>query len=198
MTQKHLVAYMVRVGGRVQRVGYRRYVLESAQELGIQGYVKNERDGTVTIMAQGDGESLEKFMQAISSPPEPATVKTVTRKTAKLNPRLKTFTIKYGTVQEELEEGFGAMQAIFSDYRQEFRDYRQEFRDFRQEFRDYREEFREFARRTGEDFRLILEKYSEISVKLTTIMETLTKESKETRERLTEAIQLLREAIEKI
>jgi acylphosphatase len=32
-----------RVCGRVQRIGYRRFVLDSAQELGLSGYVKNER-----------------------------------------------------------------------------------------------------------------------------------------------------------
>jgi hypothetical protein len=53
---------------------------------------------------------LEKFIQVISSPPESAKVKTITKKTAKPNPKLKTFTIKYGIVQEELQEGFGAMQ----------------------------------------------------------------------------------------
>jgi hydrogenase maturation factor HypF (carbamoyltransferase family) len=32
--------------GRAQRVGYRRYVLDLAQELGVTGYVKNLDDGT--------------------------------------------------------------------------------------------------------------------------------------------------------
>jgi acylphosphatase len=46
-----LRAVLARVCGRVQRIGYRRFVLDSAQELGLSGYVKNERDGSVTIFA---------------------------------------------------------------------------------------------------------------------------------------------------
>ncbi|MEM4238495.1 MAG: hypothetical protein QXP49_02175 [Nitrososphaerota archaeon] len=59
-------------------------------------------------------------------------------------PRLKAFQIMYGRLADELQEGFGAMQAIFTDYRGEFRDFRQEFREFRQEFREFRQEFRDF------------------------------------------------------
>lgn len=38
-----LRAVLGRVCGRVQRIGYRRFVLDSAQELGLSEYVKNER-----------------------------------------------------------------------------------------------------------------------------------------------------------
>jgi acylphosphatase len=48
-----LKAFQVRVYGRVQRVGYRRFVLDSAQELGLSGHVKNERDGSVTGLRSG-------------------------------------------------------------------------------------------------------------------------------------------------
>ena len=219
-------ALHARVYGRVQRVGYRRFILDSAQELGLSGYVKNEGDGSVTIFAQRDETILEKFIEMMKSPPPPAYVKSIDIREAKPRPALKYFTIKPSPLHEELQEGFGAMQTIlmdywkefrdyrseFRDYREEFRDYRQEFRDFRDEFRDYRnefrsfvnefrdyrEEFREFAKRTDENFRMIMEKYGEISEKLTTILETLTKESKETREMLNETMKLLREALEKL
>jgi len=212
-------ALHARVYGRVQRVGYRRFILDSAQELGLSGYVKNEGDGSVTISAQRDETILEKFIEMMKSPPPPAYVKSIDIREAKPRPALKYFTIKPSPLHEELQEGFGAMQTIlmdywkeFRDYRSEFRDYREEFRDYRQEFRDYRnefrsfvnefrdyrEEFREFAKRTDENFRMIMEKYGEISEKLTTILETLTKESKETREMLNETMKLLREALEKL
>jgi len=153
-----LRASLVRVFGRVQRVGYRRFVLDSAQELGLSGYVRNEKDGSVTVFVQGDDAVVEKFIEMLKSPPQPAYVRSVDIKEVKPKPRLKYFAIKPSPLHEELQEGFGAMQSIFMDYwgefrgfvgefrdyRQEFRDYRQEFRDFREEFRDYRNEFREF------------------------------------------------------
>jgi acylphosphatase len=212
-------ASLVKVFGRVQRVGYRRYVLDSAQELGLSGYVRNEKDGSVTVFVQGDDAAVEKFIEMLKTPPQPAHVKSLDVKDARPRPALKYFTIKPSPLHEELQEGFGAMQSIFidywgefrgfvgefrgfvgefRDYRQEFRDYRQEFRDFREEFRDYRNEFREFARRTDENFKAIMEKYGEISEKLTTILETLTRESRETREMLNETMKLLREALEKL
>jgi acylphosphatase len=212
-------ASLVKVFGRVQRVGYRRHVLDSAQELGLSGYVRNEKDGSVTVFVQGDDAAVEKFIEKLKTPPQPAHVKSLEVKDARPRPALKYFTIKPSPLHEELQEGFGAMQSIFidywgefrgfvgefrgfvgefRDYRQEFRDYRQEFRDFREEFRDYRNEFREFARRTDENFKAIMEKYGEISEKLTTILETLTRESRETREMLNETMKLLREALEKL
>jgi acylphosphatase len=212
-------ASLVKVFGRVQRVGYRRYVLDSAQELGLSGYVRNEKDGSVTVFVQGDDAAVEKFIEMLKTPPQPAHVKSLDVKDARPRPALKYFTIKPSPLHEELQEGFGAMQSIFidywgefrgfvgefrgfvgefRDYRQEFRDYRQEFRDFREEFRDYRNEFREFARRTDDNFKAIMEKYGEISEKLTTILETLTRESRETREMLNETMKLLREALEKL
>jgi len=221
-----LKAFQVRVYGRVQRVGYRRFVLDSAQELGLSGYVKNERDGSVTVFAQGNEDALEKFINMLKSPPPPAYVKSIDVKEAKPRPATKYFTIRPSPLHEELQEGFGAMQSIFMDYWREFRDYRNEFRsfvsEFREhrnefrsfvdefrdyrdefrgfvnEFRDYREEFREFARRTDENFKAIMEKYGEISEKLTTILETLTRESRETREMLNETMKLLKEALEKL
>jgi acylphosphatase len=198
-------ASLVKVFGRVQRVGYRRHVLDSAQELGLSGYVRNEKDGSVTVFVQGDDAAVEKFIEKLKTPPQPAHVKSLEVKDARPRPALKYFMIKPSPLHEELQEGFGAMQSIFIDYWGEFRgfvgefrDYRQEFRDYRQEFRDYRNEFREFARRTDDNFKAIMEKYGEISEKLTTILETLTRESRETREMLNETMKLLREALEKL
>ena len=205
--------------GRVQRVGYRRYVLDTAQELGVAGYVKNMDDGGVKIFFQAPQDIFEQFMERLKNPPPPAVVKQLEVKEAKVKPALKGFRISYGRLQDELQEGFGAMQTVFLDYWSEFRDYRQEFRDFvgefrdyrqefrdfvgefrdhRQEFRDYRQEFRDFAKRTNENFQRIMERYGEISDKLTVILETLVKESKETREMIYEMMRLLRESVEKL
>jgi len=38
-----LKVFTIKVVGRVQRVGYRRYIIDLAQEIGLAGYVRNEK-----------------------------------------------------------------------------------------------------------------------------------------------------------
>ena len=180
-----LRAVLVRIYGRVQRVGYRRFVLDTAQELGLTGYVKNEKDGSVTVFTQGDDAVVEKFIELLKSPPQPAHVRSVDVKDARPRPALKYFAIKPSPLHEELQEGFGAMQTIFTDYwgefrnfvgefrdyRQEFRDFRQEFRDFRQEFKDYREEFRDFRDESLKISKEILDEVKGVRRDLQTILD---------------------------
>jgi len=192
------MAYRIRVEGRVQRIGYRRFVLDNAQELGIKGYVRNEKNGSVTIFAQGEEKNLNQFLDAIKAPPLPISIKSFLREDARPDPKMKYFEIKFGSIEEELQEGFGAMEKEFKDYRGEFKDFRQEFKDYRSEFKDYREEFRNFADRTDKNFKILDEKYGEISSKLTQILETLQKESIETRKELTRAIDTLSELVKKL
>jgi acylphosphatase len=47
------------VHGRVQGVGFRYFVLECAQNLGLGGWVRNEYDGTVVGEASGEPLLLE-------------------------------------------------------------------------------------------------------------------------------------------
>lgn len=47
----------------VQGVAYRTYVQEAATELGLVGYVKNQSDGSVLVVAQGDPDTLRSFVE---------------------------------------------------------------------------------------------------------------------------------------
>ncbi len=204
-------AFRVRVRGRVQRVGYRRFIVDEAQGLGLAGYVRNLPDGSVEVFVQGGEEDLRMFLEAVRDPPL-GEVRGVEVEEVEVKPDVEGFRIIYGELAEELQEGFGGMQEVFMQYWREFRDYRGEFKDFRgefrdyreefrgfvDEFRDYREEFREFAVRTDENFRRMEERYGEISEKLTVILETLIRESRETREMINESLRLLRETIDKL
>jgi len=153
-----LEARLLRVLGRVQRVGYRRYALELAQELGLAGYAKNLPDGSVQILVQGEEEKLTRFLELVRSPPL-GEVREVRVEEVPADPSIGEFRIVYGELAEELQEGFGAMQAVFTEYWNEFRDFRGEFRSFRGEFRDFRNEFREFR---DESLRLSRETLNEI------------------------------------
>ena len=93
---------------------------------------------------QGDDAVVEKFIEMLKSPPQPAYVRSVDIKEVKPKPRLKYFAIKPSPLHDELQEGFGAMQSIFMDYWGEFKGFVGEFRDYRNEFRGFVGEFREF------------------------------------------------------
>lgn len=54
-----------RVIGRVQGVGFRYFVIGVAGELGLTGWVRNRRDGSVELVAEGSKELLNKLIQAL-------------------------------------------------------------------------------------------------------------------------------------
>ncbi len=54
-----------RVGGRVQGVAFRHFVLTTAERLGVVGWVRNCPDGSVEGGASGRREQLELFAQAL-------------------------------------------------------------------------------------------------------------------------------------
>lgn len=55
----------VRYEGRVQGVGFRYTAVSLAQDLDLTGWVKNEFDGSVSVVAEGEEESLMELLQAI-------------------------------------------------------------------------------------------------------------------------------------
>lgn len=50
------------VSGRVQMVMYRDFVVRNARRLGVNGVVRNEDDGTVSVVAEGDEKTLHNFI----------------------------------------------------------------------------------------------------------------------------------------
>ena len=64
----------IKVLGKVQGVGFRFYTQKTARELGVNGFVKNERDGSVYIEARATDEIMETFLHWVSKGPEWARV----------------------------------------------------------------------------------------------------------------------------
>ncbi len=54
-------AFLYRVKGRVQGVGFRYFVYKKAISLGIYGYVKNLLNGDVEVWAEGEEEKLNEL-----------------------------------------------------------------------------------------------------------------------------------------
>ena len=67
-------AVEIRVTGRVQGVGFRYFVHETARRLQLVGYVMNVRDGAVRAYAEGVTANLEAFIAAVSRGPAGASV----------------------------------------------------------------------------------------------------------------------------
>jgi acylphosphatase len=64
--------YLVR--GRVQGVGFRYYTHRAALAAGVEGWVRNNPDGTVEIAAAGEPESLARLEHDIRQGPRGARV----------------------------------------------------------------------------------------------------------------------------
>lgn len=63
------VAVSVLVRGRVQGVGFRYFAHNRACRLGLVGYVRNLRDGSVRAVAEGPRDVLEIFAAQIAHGP---------------------------------------------------------------------------------------------------------------------------------
>ena len=70
-------AVHVTVTGRVQGVGFRAWVVWEAQERGLQGWVRNRRDGSVDAVFAGPGAAVEAMLAACRRGPSLAAVSRV-------------------------------------------------------------------------------------------------------------------------
>ncbi|HYE56920.1 MAG TPA: acylphosphatase, partial [Rhodothermales bacterium] len=53
------------VHGRVQGVNFRAFVAREARDLGLLGWVRNEPDGTVRLVAEGPKAKIERLLEAV-------------------------------------------------------------------------------------------------------------------------------------
>jgi len=72
----------VSIAGRVQGVGYRDALRLEAERLGVTGWVRNRRDGTVEAVMRGRGEALEALRGWLRVGPPAARVGGVTERQA--------------------------------------------------------------------------------------------------------------------
>jgi acylphosphatase len=70
------------VSGRVQGVGFRWFVQEHADELGLRGWVHNEDDGRVHVYAVGRPEHLDRLGALLHRGPRMAIVRGVEQREA--------------------------------------------------------------------------------------------------------------------
>ena len=66
---RHIVVH-----GRVQGVGYRAFVEDEAHQRGLQGWVRNRRDGSVEALFAGPADDVEAAIEACRRGPFSARV----------------------------------------------------------------------------------------------------------------------------
>lgn len=86
----------ISVTGKVQGVFFRSETQKKANELGLDGWVKNEPDGTVTIIATGEESLINELIQWCASNPGASQVRDMDIKELSENEKVdKGFTIKH-------------------------------------------------------------------------------------------------------
>ena len=73
MNARHL-----RIEGRVHGVGYRDWLVREASRLGLYGWVRNRRDGSVEALVAGDEASVRTLLSACRRGPALARVDRIT------------------------------------------------------------------------------------------------------------------------
>jgi len=78
-------AVKVIIYGKVQGVGFRNFVFLNAKKLNIKGYVKNNPDGTVEAVFEGDEDNINKMIELCKKGPERARVDKIDIKEIEIN-----------------------------------------------------------------------------------------------------------------
>jgi acylphosphatase len=71
------VTLRLSIRGRVQGVGYRYAMVVEARRLGLSGWVRNRRDGSVEALIQGSAEAVATLREWAAHGPPAAQVDTV-------------------------------------------------------------------------------------------------------------------------
>ncbi|WP_187336126.1 acylphosphatase [Novosphingopyxis iocasae] len=65
------------VHGRVQGVWYRNWTVQAARDLALTGWVRNRKDGTVEIHAEGDADAIDRLIELAAAGPPAANVERI-------------------------------------------------------------------------------------------------------------------------
>jgi acylphosphatase len=77
MTRGETARLEASIRGRVHGVGFRYFVVSRAERLGLTGWVSNEQDGSLRVVAEGPRADLEVLLEALREGPASAIVEYV-------------------------------------------------------------------------------------------------------------------------
>lgn len=80
VSTNNVVTTQLLVEGKVQKVGYRKWVKKKALRLGVDGHAKNLKSGAVRIVLRGPSDTIEKIRKMCWEGPRKARVKSIKEK----------------------------------------------------------------------------------------------------------------------
>ncbi len=83
------------VTGMVQGVGFRAYVRDEARHLGVTGWVRNRKDGSVEVLACGPETALEALGARVAKGPAGARVMGLAREASSEGRVPESFLVRY-------------------------------------------------------------------------------------------------------
>lgn len=84
------------IEGRVQGVGFRHFTVTTARDLeGVTGWVKNESDGSVTLVAEGPRQQLDQLLEAVRKGPRRARVENIEQSIKDPEGTFSSFEVRY-------------------------------------------------------------------------------------------------------
>jgi acylphosphatase len=86
-----MIARQLVIRGRVQGVGYRMAMTEAAIALGVTGWVRNRRDGTVEALVQGEDATIERVLAWCRRGPPGANVAAIATLARDVDPAMDGF-----------------------------------------------------------------------------------------------------------
>ena len=89
------VGAKILISGYVQGVGYRYYCYNSARNLGLTGWVKNNHDNTVSTQVEGERSLIESFIEELKIGPRSAVVRDINVNWLELKGEFTDFKVTY-------------------------------------------------------------------------------------------------------
>lgn len=84
-----------RISGRVQGVGFRDFARFEARQRSLTGYVMNLPHGDVEVVAEGDKDMLETFLNALRKGPSAARILDIDSEWSDSLEAFQAFTIRF-------------------------------------------------------------------------------------------------------
>ena len=86
---------VIRIHGKVQGVGYRYFATRVARKLGLKGIIRNNRDGTVDAVVEGEKDVIDDWIEELKEGPRYAEVTKIDQETKDFTGRLGDFDVKF-------------------------------------------------------------------------------------------------------
>ncbi|UCC63753.1 MAG: acylphosphatase [Anaerolineae bacterium] len=83
------------VHGRVQGVNFRYYTCQQARHLGLTGYVRNQWNGTVKVIAEGPRQNVARLLNWLHKGPRMAFVEKVDAQWLPYSGEFQSFEVRY-------------------------------------------------------------------------------------------------------